>query len=224
MSSEILPQRVLVRKLVDQCAEITGQVSLNMLQHLSSHVVNLDNVGATLGFTRDENRKENIRVQVTANVTQECQRCLGPLQLSLIVDSKLTVVAHDDEARSLARDCETIVLDQGELDIPALIEEEILLALPIVPLHGISKQSPPSTEQGVRGGGVEIMEVLPEAEISCKAGLAFETRDGALAQEPVVRSAASDLVDLSADNSRSVERENPFKILESLKADIGQEH
>ena len=72
-----------------------------------------------------------------ATVTRECQRCLKPMALPLAVDRRFLFAA--DEASAAALDAESdeadVLVLAPRLDLHELVEDELLLALPIVPRH-----------------------------------------------------------------------------------------
>lgn len=78
-----------------------------------------------------------LRLTVTARLPLQCQRCLKALAHELVIDTTLRLVPEaaleaemsDDPNES---DC---VAASTELDVAALIEDEILLALPAYPRH-----------------------------------------------------------------------------------------
>lgn len=75
-----------------------------------------------------------LRAQCTAALT--CQRCLGPLLLPLQVQREFYFVAGEDEAARLDDEVEVDVLElTPALDLQALTEDELILALPLVPRH-----------------------------------------------------------------------------------------
>ena len=77
-----------------------------------------------------------IRLQASATVWQTCQRCLEPVSESIEVDRTLRFVAGEDEAARLDEESEEDVLALTRtLDLPTLVEDELILALPIVPRH-----------------------------------------------------------------------------------------
>jgi len=77
-------------------------------------------------------------VQASCTVHQICQRCLKPVALPLQVDRDLRFVATEEEAARLDEDSEDDVLAEGSgVDLRALIEDELLLELPIVPRHDV---------------------------------------------------------------------------------------
>jgi len=68
----------------------------------------------------------------------ECQRCLQPMRLPLHAERRIFFVDGEDEAAVLDAETEDDVLAlQRALDLPALIEDELLLALPLVPRHEV---------------------------------------------------------------------------------------
>jgi uncharacterized protein len=70
------------------------------------------------------------------DVALECQRCLQPVSVSLEVDRQFVFVADEDTAAALDADCEDDVLVLSHrFDLRALVEDELLLALPLVPRH-----------------------------------------------------------------------------------------
>jgi uncharacterized protein len=67
---------------------------------------------------------------------RECQRCLQPVALDLQVDRTLRFVATEDEAAALDAESEDDVLALSHrFDLLSLVEDELLLALPLVPKH-----------------------------------------------------------------------------------------
>ena len=74
-------------------------------------------------------------VDVSARVALTCQRCLAPLTWSVNGSGRVAVVGGDDEAERAPESLETILAPEHRISIRELIEEELLLGMPIVPLH-----------------------------------------------------------------------------------------
>ncbi|MBS0367232.1 MAG: DUF177 domain-containing protein [Proteobacteria bacterium] len=64
-----------------------------------------------------------------------CQRCLQPLQLPLDSQGRVALVETSGAAERVPPELETVLAPGGRTSIGDLIREEVLLALPIVPLH-----------------------------------------------------------------------------------------
>ena len=79
-----------------------------------------------------------LALEADAEVTLECQRCLQPLRWPLHVQRRLFFV--DGEAAAEALDAESdddVLARPPSLDLHSLVEDELILALPIVPRHEI---------------------------------------------------------------------------------------
>jgi uncharacterized protein len=78
-----------------------------------------------------------LHLGASARVVQVCQRCLQPMVLTLDVDRWIRFVADESLAEQLDEDSEDDVfaLPTRGLDLLTLVEDELILALPIVPRH-----------------------------------------------------------------------------------------
>lgn len=77
-----------------------------------------------------------LRLRARAAVPLVCQRCLGPLVTELLVDRRFRFVATEDEAARLDEECDDDVLAlPARLDLGELLEDELILALPLVARH-----------------------------------------------------------------------------------------
>jgi len=72
------------------------------------------------------------------DVTLECQRCLGSMVLPLDVKIRLGLVRDKDAVNDLPGWYEPLIVSAEPADIADILSDEVLLALPIVPLHGES--------------------------------------------------------------------------------------
>ncbi|MCO5975800.1 YceD family protein [Ideonella oryzae] len=79
-----------------------------------------------------------LHLQAHAEVAMACQRCLAPVRLPVAVDRWIRFVTGEEQAEALDADSEDDVLALPRwLDLAELIEDELLLALPIVPRHEV---------------------------------------------------------------------------------------
>jgi uncharacterized protein len=80
--------------------------------------------------------RPSLHLEARAGVVRECQRCLQPVTVDIDVDRHFVFVA--DEATAAARDEDSeddwLVLERS-LDLHELVEDELLLGLPLVPRH-----------------------------------------------------------------------------------------
>jgi uncharacterized protein len=86
----------------------------------------------------------HLELQTTAWLT--CQRCLQPFEQAMHVDRRLRFVADEAQAEALDADSDDDVLAMPRwLDLRELAEDELLLALPLVPRHAVCPQPLPSS-------------------------------------------------------------------------------
>lgn len=97
-------------------------------------------------------------LQVLANgtLTLECQRCLGPLMFPLALRSELLLAESESDIETAHDDFDRVLAGKA-MDVCRLIEDEVLLALPMAPRH---KQC------GGRRDGAEEGRASPFAELA----------------------------------------------------------
>ena len=81
---------------------------------------------------------------VSARVQMICQRCLGLANINIDRDFELALVNSDVEAALIQDDYETYELKKGRLVTSELIEDELLLSLPIIPMHAHESDCDPA--------------------------------------------------------------------------------
>lgn len=106
-----------------------------------------------------------LRVTVEGTLRLNCQRCLSGMEWPFEVRSALLLVRSqdeipEDELEDASRDAIEV---QPDMDVLALVEDEILLALPVVPRHerceppapagGSGKESPFAVLAGLKKPG-----------------------------------------------------------------------
>jgi uncharacterized protein len=77
-----------------------------------------------------------LQLQASATVRLQCQRCLGPCDQSIEVDRPIRFVATEEEAQRLDEEIEEDVLAlTHKVSAKELVEDELILALPLVAMH-----------------------------------------------------------------------------------------
>ncbi len=113
---------------------------------------------ATLRCWKDEQHRYVVDVKVQMTVVLECQRCLSHCELGLVTQSSLCVVWDEDSAKELPAGYDPLVAGDVS-DLHALVEEELLLALPAVPMHDLG-----DCEDISRAFGDSTTDVVEEKE------------------------------------------------------------
>ncbi|AMN47274.1 hypothetical protein ACG33_09235 [Steroidobacter denitrificans] len=92
-----------------------------------------------------------------------CQRCMRPVTLE--VDEPLKVMVLQEEFDQEPGGYEPVISDPARLDLRWLVEEQMLLALPLVPMH--------EHEDCVSAGGMPLVAVLPQDEAPGETQMPF---------------------------------------------------
>ena len=82
----------------------------------------------------NERGKPELRLAVDGSVRLECQRCLGNVDLPLRFEVRLELAASEAELLTADDDIERVVAGR-EMSVAVLVEDEVILALPMVPKH-----------------------------------------------------------------------------------------
>lgn len=129
------------RKLCDSQQLITGSIEVAELDGLLSCLESdAGQVQVTLQFQRDDHRRPLITGQVTAKgVEILCQRCLQIDIQELHVDLNVVVVLDESQAEKLPAEYDAWIVEDGQLNIRELLDQELILSLPIVPYHADCK-------------------------------------------------------------------------------------
>jgi uncharacterized protein len=89
----------------------------------------------------------SLALEASTEVTLECQRCLQSMRVALHPARRIFFVPGEDAAAALDAENEDDVLAlTPALDLAALLEDELLLSLPIVPRHEVCLQPLPLVE------------------------------------------------------------------------------
>jgi len=99
-------------------------------------------VHATLRFAREQGLSV-VDVAIQGTVPMTCQRCLEPMTQELASNSRVAVVATSAQADAVPAEWETVLSSAGEVTLAGLIAEEVLLSLPVVPRHLVTRDCGP---------------------------------------------------------------------------------
>jgi uncharacterized protein len=94
-----------------------------------------------------------LRLALHGSAWIECQRCLAPYEQSFDVEATYRLVATEAEAEEFPLDEDEldVIVGSRQFDLIDLIEEELLLSLPLVPKHDVCPQVHESLVSGAAG-------------------------------------------------------------------------
>lgn len=115
-----------------QGAHLDGTTAVGNMPRLHEHLNSAQgSVAWQIDGVPDHGGKPALRIAIEGDLDLVCQRCLGSYPFHVDGETVLTIEqpgeAHDDEADSITAD--------SALDVSGLVEDEVLLALPMSPRH-----------------------------------------------------------------------------------------
>lgn len=88
-----------------------------------------------LTFSSDTAGRSYLRGTVELDVELECQRCLKGKPHPLTAHLDLVLFRYENQVDKYEGDSEPLLIEDDGLDLKALIEDELILALPIIAMH-----------------------------------------------------------------------------------------
>jgi uncharacterized protein len=114
--------------------EQRGVLSLGQLSRLAKMQCSTRGLEYHLRGGRTSDDKPCLRVSVRGSVELLCQRCLDPFPVPIAIDAELQL---SESLREISEADDEIdrVLASRQLNVGQLVEDEVILALPMVPRH-----------------------------------------------------------------------------------------
>jgi uncharacterized protein len=130
-----LPESVDAWRMVQARRSFQGSLPLASLPRLRGSLAATDGaVDFDLEFDKDELGVAHVRVRADASLPLTCQRTLEVFTLPVHVDSRLGLIAREEDEAALPGGYEPLLAADGMLRLADVVEDELILALPVVPV------------------------------------------------------------------------------------------
>lgn len=136
MSRQPLPEHIDPVRLADQGRELEGVIPNSAMRRLAEGPES--GQGETLAhleFGFDAGRRRVLRGWAQSEVSLLCQRCLEHYRQPLRADFALAIVSDEEQAARLPEEYDPLFYGGRPIRTADIVEEELILALPIVPMH-----------------------------------------------------------------------------------------
>jgi uncharacterized protein len=90
-------------------------------------------IGITFEFVQSEYDVPKIQGSLRCKLNMQCQRCLQAMEIEIDQNFQLLIDAKDDLIDESKLD--SVMSDEGYVDIREIIEDELILAIPLVAMH-----------------------------------------------------------------------------------------
>lgn len=143
-----LPKLVDPRKLTQIGGEFHGILTADQLPRLSEATESVGKIEAKLSFYFNDEGKRVLDGTIQADLKLQCQRCMEEVATHFDIPVYLLLVWDEEQAASLPKDRDPWIAGEGEHDLHAVLEEELLLAIPPVAYHDYECVDPKSFSVG----------------------------------------------------------------------------
>jgi uncharacterized protein len=143
MKKEFDPRRLDVKRFAEAAGQLQGEAALREWGRLLAEVEGRGAESQVHWTARGEVRHPGhlrpqnwLHLQAGACMQLVCQRCLQPVEVEVSVDrsfrfapDEATAAAEDDDSE------EDVLAESRAFDLLELVEDELLMAMPVVPRH-----------------------------------------------------------------------------------------
>ncbi len=155
-----LPDLIDPLHCVDKGRRWQGKISLSRMARLAPMIVNPEEKAVIdLTFSRID-RVAAVTGSVKATLALACQRCLEPVMIKVDQPIRLGIVASIEEGEMLPEPYEPLLLEGEQIKFGAIVEDELILAIPAVPRHEhcqMMQVSEVSAEPGHRDNAFAVL-------------------------------------------------------------------
>ena len=128
---------------------LEGSIPLLKMSRIAEQATELrGEVLVSLDCSMGEDRVRALRGHIKAVVPMQCQRCMDEVEIPVNSQFTLGVVDSEAFAEKLPEEYEPLFIEEDEkLFLKDLIEDELILALPIVAMHPLEECKVDSTNE-----------------------------------------------------------------------------
>lgn len=140
--STALPEIVDAWRMVTARRSFQGGIPQARLRRLALSLAATEaEVAYNLEFGRDELGIAYVWVRAQTCLTLVCQRSLEAFELPVVIDTHLGLITEEQEEAGLPPGYEPLLTRDGQLRLADVIEDELILALPVVPMKPAQGES-----------------------------------------------------------------------------------
>lgn len=131
-----LPKIIDVRKLAHRGVHLEGSLDLCKFSRLTGAFVHdQGKVHVSLDFYLDEFSNVVVSGHLSLECKMVCQRCLEVAIIPVAANVMFMAVRTDEQAKALPTIYDPLFLQDDPVELVSLLEDELLLALPLIPYH-----------------------------------------------------------------------------------------
>lgn len=124
-----------------------GSIPVARMRRLASSLASTDgDIAYVMSFDRGPDGRAMLNLQAAGQLALVCQRSLDVFLQPVEVDQQFGVVATESDEAALLPDVEPLLSEDGMLDPVKVIEDELILSLPLIPVKPGAEALPDSMD------------------------------------------------------------------------------
>jgi len=136
-----LPEQVEPLRLAEVGRAFRGEVAVSRLQRLAPDLRSHEGaLQVELHFGLDERQVYALTGSIRGVLELTCQRCLEAVAVPIDIRLRLGIVTSEAEAERLPEGYDMLLAGRDPVVVAELVEDEIILALPLIPRHSDAAQ------------------------------------------------------------------------------------
>lgn len=168
---ERLPAQIDPFRFAETRRVVRGELPVAELDRLAPLLSGIDTsaLEVVLEFGIDEQGVRFIKGTVRGELSLACQRCLEPMVWPVDLTLAVGLVRSDEAGERLPIAYEPLLIESVPMVLANVIEDELLLSLPLVPMHPeescpatalLAKEEPAETQEGERENPFAVLSGL----------------------------------------------------------------
>jgi uncharacterized protein len=140
LKENALPIQVDPFRFAENAIQLQGTLLLKEMRRLvPSLYEDKGEVKVDLRFGVDAQGVRFLRGELAACLVLKCQRCLESFDYNIAGRFMLGMIHTEEEAASLPQQYDPLVVEENTLILQEVIEDELIVSIPIVPMHAIEE-------------------------------------------------------------------------------------
>lgn len=134
--SKQLPETIDPLRLARHGQSLSGVLPVAHLRRIAPMLADVDDqIDFELQFSQDGQGVPCVEGRVRGELSMICQRCLQTVSIEVNASVNLGIAASEEQAERLPEDYEPLLVGDEPLVLKELLEDEVILALPVAPMH-----------------------------------------------------------------------------------------
>lgn len=136
MLKDYLPQKIDPFRSASHKLRLFGHLKIEAMERLCPSLSSKEgDVEAEFLFEIDSQEVTVVRGHLKASLILQCQRCMESFNYEIMNDFVLGIVQTEEKAMHLPEEYDPVIIADGMLAIHDVIEDELMMSLPVVPMH-----------------------------------------------------------------------------------------